>query len=434
MKVIQNNKYITLRVPKKIALVTLAFVSAGVISLSALKPANALTSEPQPSATTFMWGSVSADTGRFNRVTAVSYDGQRVMFRSSSPLYVEGDTNAGNDIFVKDLSTNVVQRISVSNSGGQLTGVSGESALSPNGQYAAFTQLVGSHEQVYVRDLTANTTTLASSDSGGVMGNNNSYPLSISNTGLVALNSSSTNLDSSVTSGANVYIKNLSTGATNVVNFIDPTSSSHVWSVNNNYGQISSDGSTILMYANDPLGTNTYNQVVAQDLVHSIAQIVSYTTSPSTQPVNFENGGLSSTGRYALFGERNASWSSTVSTLFMKDLQTGTITAVDQAPSGRTNNGSVADYGTAIANDGSEVGFMSTATTLDPGYNPSRSSGGARQSQYVTNISTGVSTMVVNQISGNSYYAPGGDKFAIDSSDSIDNADPDGIDVYIAQN
>ena len=60
-------------------------------------------------------GSFGADSGN----VAVSADGRRVAFLSTSATLVPGDTNNANDIFVVDVATGSVRRVSVSSTGEQ---------------------------------------------------------------------------------------------------------------------------------------------------------------------------------------------------------------------------------------------------------------------------------------------------------------------------
>jgi hypothetical protein len=427
-----------IKIPKKLATGFLFVLSIAALVFMNLGSANAGTTEPQPTNTTFTWASVSAATGDVNSIRGISYNGRYVLFTSTSPLLVPGDTNSATDAFVKDMDTGTATRASVDNSGAQLSsGIYGTNAvMSSDGRYVAFCQLVSSHVQVYVRDLTDNTTTLASSTSSGTMGNNDTYPLSISNDGLVMLNSWASNLVSGV-SGANIFLKSVSTGSIEQLPFYDPTGAGDTWSVNNGYGNISADDSTVTIVADDTtVGANNHDEVIAEDLNDETAQVVSYVTSPSSQHVYFVNGGLSSTGEYALFKEGSATWSSTASSLFMRNLSTGAITAIDQAPSGRTNNGFAGSVA-YISDDGGTVGYDSTATTLDSGYNPSQSSNGPTLSAYIDDTSTGQSSMIVNQNGGDYYFAPGSSTFAMSTTDQIDNAAPpvadSSFEIYLAQ-
>src|SRR5256886_8092254 len=57
--------------------------------------------------------------------TTVSADGRFVAFRSSATHLVSGDTNAANDVFLRDRLSGRIERISVNSSGQQGNGYSG---------------------------------------------------------------------------------------------------------------------------------------------------------------------------------------------------------------------------------------------------------------------------------------------------------------------
>ena len=72
-------------------------------------------------------------------IAAISADGRFVAFRSTSTnLVVGGDTNATYDIFVHDRQTGTTERVSVATGGGQATGGSYAPAISADGRFVAF--------------------------------------------------------------------------------------------------------------------------------------------------------------------------------------------------------------------------------------------------------------------------------------------------------
>ncbi|MCB2187325.1 MAG: VCBS repeat-containing protein [Deltaproteobacteria bacterium] len=85
--------------------------------------------------------SVAADgtQGDFNsEYSAVSADGRRVAFTSLATTLVPGDTNNTQDIFLKDMNTGGVTRVSVDSSGNQANGASVAPSLAANTTYVAF--------------------------------------------------------------------------------------------------------------------------------------------------------------------------------------------------------------------------------------------------------------------------------------------------------
>lgn len=72
---------------------------------------------------------------------AFSHDGTVLAFHSSSTNLVEGDENGLFDVFVRDLGTGSVERVSVTSSGVEADGDSLQPALSADGRYVAFLSL-----------------------------------------------------------------------------------------------------------------------------------------------------------------------------------------------------------------------------------------------------------------------------------------------------
>ena len=111
----------------------------------------------------------------------MSRDGQIVLMMSYADNLVTGDTNEICDVFVHDLVAGTVVRASVDSNGGELVWGGGNpylpdgNAISPDGRLVAFPSFVSdlasgddnNAVDVFLRDLTAGTTTAISVDSAG---------------------------------------------------------------------------------------------------------------------------------------------------------------------------------------------------------------------------------------------------------------------------
>jgi hypothetical protein len=74
-----------------------------------------------------------------SRVASISADGRFVAFESSASNFVSNDTNGFNrDIFIKDLATGAVARLSISASGAEQNGISFDPEISGDGHYVVF--------------------------------------------------------------------------------------------------------------------------------------------------------------------------------------------------------------------------------------------------------------------------------------------------------
>src|SRR5690349_3246285 len=68
----------------------------------------------------------------------LSHDGRYVLFTSMGGDFVPGDTNGVGDSFLRDRQTGAIERISVSSSGAQGDDFSGSGSISDDGRYVAF--------------------------------------------------------------------------------------------------------------------------------------------------------------------------------------------------------------------------------------------------------------------------------------------------------
>lgn len=148
---------------------------------------------------------------------SISGDGTTVAFQSDASNLVGSDTNAKTDVFVRVLATGVTSRVSVSASGTQQTKASEEPSLSGDGSIIAFDSLgsglvsgdTNSRKDIFIKDLTTGVVTRMSVDTAGVQGNDTSRNASLSGDGTtVAFESDSTNLVANDTNGTqDVFVR-----------------------------------------------------------------------------------------------------------------------------------------------------------------------------------------------------------------------------------
>ena len=117
----------------------------------------------------------------------VSADGRFVAFTSVATNLVANDTNRATDIFVRDRATNQTFLVSLDNNGVQGNGPSYSPSISADGRFVAFiseaanlvTGDTNGVADVFVRDLQANTTVLASKSWSGAPANGPSRQLGL---------------------------------------------------------------------------------------------------------------------------------------------------------------------------------------------------------------------------------------------------------------
>ncbi|HEY9121584.1 MAG TPA: hypothetical protein VIM80_01175 [Brevefilum sp.] len=157
---------------------------------------------------------------------AFSADGRYVAFSSDAHNLVENDI-AYTDVFVYELLTGQISRVSVDPDGMQAYGYSFDPSISADGRYVAFvsnaSNLVAGGTNgkyhVFVHDRDTGQNTLVSVDSDGVQGNDYCYVPAISADGrYVAFHSDSTNLVADDTNvNTDVFVHDIDTGVTSRV-------------------------------------------------------------------------------------------------------------------------------------------------------------------------------------------------------------------------
>jgi Tol biopolymer transport system component len=114
----------------------------------------------------------------YSDAPSVSSDGRFVAFRSDATDLDAVDTTADADVFVRDMQTGVTTLVSVASDGSQSEGVSWMPAISADGRFVAFlsaARLVpgdtNATQDVFVRDLQTATTTRINLASDGTQAN-----------------------------------------------------------------------------------------------------------------------------------------------------------------------------------------------------------------------------------------------------------------------
>ncbi len=158
---------------------------------------------------------------------AVSANGRFIAFTSTADNLVAGDDNATADVFVADLGTGKIQRISVSSAGAQADGPSYNPSISDDGRFVSFTSAannlapgdINRVPDVFVHDMLTGTTEQVSVSSTGTEQNRSIAPpfaqiSDVSGDGhYVVFDSDATNLVRRDTNGhTDVYRYDLLTG------------------------------------------------------------------------------------------------------------------------------------------------------------------------------------------------------------------------------
>ena len=161
--------------------------------------------------------------------TGISTNGQLALFESSANDLVAGDTNNASDIFVRDVVNGLTTLVSVSTNGTSGNGTSRGSVMTGDGRYVAFVSTASNLvpgdtnniADVFVRDLQAGTTTLASVGAttnsnppiAGIVSSSESPEITPDGR-YVAFYSTATNLVPGVATVGDIFVRDLLAGKT----------------------------------------------------------------------------------------------------------------------------------------------------------------------------------------------------------------------------
>ncbi len=340
-------------------------------------------------------------------VASFSADGSRVVFQSTATNLVAGDTNGSWDIFVKDPATGAITRVSTDVNGVQGNASSLEASFSPDGTKVIFfshaNNLVAGDTNgvpdVFVKDLATGVVTRISTDVNGVQGNDHSYTAAFSPDGTkVVFVSGSSNFVAGDSSTADIFIKDLVTGVvTKVSAALDGTGGNG----HSHQPLFSPDGTKVVFHSDSSNlvagDTNGVTDIFVKDLITGVVTRVSTDSTGLGQGNNIsEDPVFSPDGTKVAFmsladnlvaGDTNGGWD-----IFVKDLVTGVLTRVSTDGGGlQGNNHSLMPV---FSPDGTRIAFFSYAANLVAG------DGNAVPDVFVKDLTTGEVTRVSTDAAG----------------------------------
>ncbi len=286
-----------------------------------------------------------------NYFSSFTPDGQNIAFITAESGFISGDTNNSYDIFLKNITTGAIQRISTTAEGGEIDH--------------------GVERQPFAFDATGNFL-LFSSNSALVAADTNNQP--------------------------DVYLKNLTTGAIQRVN--TDASGNQATGVGSGYAVFSPDGTKVLF-------SSAASNLVAGDSNGWTDLFIKTLSTGAIQRVNTTASGLQATGGEGVIGKAQLSSDGNIvyfvssagnlvandsnanTDIFAKNLTTGAITRLTTTSSNAQTSGDVKIV--KVFSD--RIIFTSTATTLV--------TGGTNSGVYAKDLSTGVVTRLSNDNFGN---------------------------------
>jgi len=305
-------------------------------------------------------------------------------FTSSATNLVPGDTNAFDDVFVRDLGASgpSTTRVSIPTDGSQGSGPSSaaSNSISADGRYIAFlsdaTNLVGrdtnGFTDVFVYDQTSGLSTCVSVDSAGVQADNYSYAPCISADGrYVAFGSYATNLVPGDTNGKlDIFVHDRVSGLTSRASVdsagaeADADSFGLALSANGRYVAFGSAATNLVQG-----DTNGVADIFLHDNQNGLTTLVSVDSNGFQADLDCYEPSISADGRFVAFSSAAtnlvAGDTNGVSDVFVQDRQSGYTIRVSVDASGAEGNASSSMP--SISADGRIVAFYSTAANLVPG-------------------------------------------------------------------
>ena len=400
--------------------------------------------------------SVSVDgspTNGYSFGSAISADGRYVAFGSSASNFVPGDTNGSLDVFVRDRTTGMTERVSVDSAGVQGNGWSGAPSISADGRYVAFessaTNLVAgdtnSASDIFLRDRQTGTTIRVSVAADGSEADGSSWSASISADGrYVAFASAATNLVPGDTNGvADVFVRDLQSLTTERASVAtdghqgDFDSRAPVLSADGRYVAFASEATNLV--AGD---TNLCSDVFVRDRQLGTTIRASVATNGLEADNASHDPSISANGRFVTYwsdadnlvpNDTNA-----YSDVFLYDLQSGT-TELASVGYAQQYEPYPSPLGGAVSDDGRYVAFLTWATNWDPGSPPyeERVNVFLRDRQSLTTIQVSTNRCNIYHYGGNSVgpLAMTNDgrfvAFATDADDLIPEDENAYSDVYV---
>ena len=306
----------------------------------------------------------------------ISGDGRYVVFSSAATNLGDGSTSATEDIFVKDLVTGEVTRVSTSTGGGDGNGDSQYAKISADGRFVVF--------QSFASNLAA--------------GDTNGYP------------------DIFVWDRSDSSVTNITE---NLVAVSSPNNGSYLPDVafDNGWG-----GVVVFQTGRNLVAEDTSNatDIYAYSLYDGSVQLVSAKANGSGVALGSEDASVSGDGRFVVFTSYSdalvAGDANGARDIFVKDLYTGAIALVSKTAAGTAANG--ASSHAQISLGGEWIVFESSATNLAA----SDDNGGLGDVFRVSN------PLLVDTLAGGA----GNDTYVLERKDIVQEQAGAGIDTIIS--
>lgn len=315
----------------------------------------------------------------FSEFATLSGDGQIVVYHSDATNLVSDDTNGVRDVFAYNRATGMTTRLSIAVDGTGGNAPSSRPVVSADGRIVAFysdaSNLISDDTNgatdIFVYDLVTSVITRVSVASDGIQGNGNSFNPSLSDDGtLIAFGSEATNLVADDTNSvSDVFFHNRSTGETtrlSVVEGVEGDGDSRI-------PILSGDGSVVTFISEATTLVSGDNNQVADIFVYERASDrltrVSVVTDGKESNGDSLKPAISGDGRmiafYSFASNLVADDTNDATDIFVHDRDSGTTRRISLSAMGV--QGDRYSFDPAISADGHIVAFNSDSTTFVSG-------------------------------------------------------------------
>ncbi len=314
---------------------------------------------------------------------SISADGRRVAFESNADNLSNDDDDSVTNVFVRDLDAGTTVLVSRAD-GADGTGGDAESrapAISATGRYVAFESaadnlsgVANGVQNIFLRDLETNTTTLLSVNSAGQAADGDNFSPSISDDGArIAFQSDGENMSDDDVGLGDVFVRDLDAGTTELVSRADgqdgvggdDDSSAADISSSGRYVSFNSSASNLSDDDNDK--TNVYLRDTKADKTELISRASGLGGAGADGEIN-AGGSVSADGRYVAFRSdaENLSGEDQAATVdvFLRDRKTATTSLLSRASGPAGVPGDDDSSAPSLSADGAWVAFQSRATNF----------------------------------------------------------------------
>jgi hypothetical protein len=335
---------------------------------------------------------------------SISGNGQYVAFASNADNLVPSDTNSVTDVFVKDVQTGAITRVSVASDGTQANNESLDPTISSSGRYVVFESFAtniggnpnGSTEEVYMHDMQTGTTSLISDAPDGTPADHGADNPSVTSDGrYVVFRSYSDNLVSGVPfANLEIFEKDTQTGN---VYLLSKSASSVEANASSGLPKISCDGNSVVFTShatNLPGYAGNSTDVYLDDLSNGGNQISNITANGNA---GGDSPNISCDGNSIVFDSSSTnlvSGDTESGGVFEYNRSIGSYSLVSVRSNGsQLSTSSYAQY-PATSNDGRYTVFTTVSSSGSLDSYPTNSTGGL----YVHDNVTGTTKVVaINQ-------------------------------------